>query len=47
VDGPEAHPEKWPTKKAQDAQRERLFDILRRMMGKILHERPEVCAEAV
>ncbi len=30
----------------QDAERERLFGILRRMMGKKLHEHPEVYAEA-
>ncbi|MGE0468174.1 MAG: DUF1156 domain-containing protein [Nitrospira sp.] len=42
VDDPEAHPEKWPTEEAQNTERERLFDILRRMMGKKLHEAPEV-----
>jgi putative DNA methylase len=31
---------------AQDAERERLFGIIRRMMGKKLHEHPEVYAEA-
>lgn len=46
VDDPEAHPEKWPTEEAQNTERERLFDILRRMMGKKLHESPEVYAEA-
>ena len=46
VDDPEAHPEKWPTVEEQNAERERLFDILRRMMGKKLHEAPEVYAEA-
>lgn len=46
VDDPEAHPEKWPTEEQQNAERERLFDILRRMMGKKLHEAPEVYAEA-
>lgn len=46
VDDPEAHPEKWPTEEAQNKERERLFDILRRMMGKKLHESPEVYAEA-
>ena len=34
VDDPEAHPEKWPTEDEQNAERERLFDILRRMMAK-------------
>ena len=46
VDDPEAHPEKWPTEEEQNAERERLFGILRRMMGKKLHEAPEVYAEA-
>ncbi|CUS37813.1 DUF1156 domain-containing protein [Candidatus Nitrospira nitrificans] len=46
VDDPEAHPEKWPTEEAQKTERERLFDILRRMMGKKLHEAPEVYAGA-
>ena len=46
VDDPEAHPEKWPTEEEQSAERGRLFDILRRMMGKKLHEAPEVYAEA-
>ncbi len=46
VDDPEAHPEKWPTEEAQNKERERLFDILRNMMGKKLHESPEVYAEA-
>jgi putative DNA methylase len=46
VDDPEAHPEKWPTEDAQNEERERLFEILRRMMGKKLHEAPEVYAEA-
>ena len=46
VDDPEAHPEKWPTEEAQSTERERLFDILRRMMGRKLHEAPKVYAEA-
>ncbi len=46
VDDPSAHPEKWPTEEAQEDERERLFDIIRRMMGKKLHEHPEVYAEA-
>jgi len=46
VEDPSAHPEKWPTDEAQDAERERLFDIIRRMMRKKLHEHPEVYAEA-
>lgn len=47
VDDPSAHPGKWPTDQAQDAERERLFDLIRRMMGKKLHEHPEVYAEAL
>jgi len=46
VDDPEAHPEKWPTEEEQNTERERLFGILRRMMGKKLHESPEVYVEA-
>lgn len=46
VDDPSAHPEKWPTEGAQNEERERLFDILRQMMGKKLHERPEIYAKA-
>jgi putative DNA methylase len=45
VDDPEAHPEKWPTEETQNAERERLFDIIRRMMRKKLHESPEVYSE--
>lgn len=46
VDDPETHPEKWPTEEARNAERERLFDIIRRMMGKKLHDHPEVYVEA-
>lgn len=46
VDDPSEHPEKWPTEASQNAERERLFGIIRRMMGKKLHEQPEVYAEA-
>jgi putative DNA methylase len=46
VDDPSEHPEKWPSEAAQNAERERLFDVVRRMMGKRLHEHPEVYAEA-
>ncbi len=46
VDDPSAHPETWPTEEAQNAERERLFGILRRMMGKRLHEHAEIYAEA-
>ncbi|NLG83534.1 MAG: DUF1156 domain-containing protein [Firmicutes bacterium] len=46
VDDPSAHPEKFPTEEAQEKERERLFDIIRRMMQKQLHKHPEVYAEA-
>jgi putative DNA methylase len=46
VDDPEGHPEKWPTEEAQNRERERLFDIVRSMMGKKLHGHPEIYAEA-
>lgn len=46
VDDPEAHPEKWRTEEAQNAERERLFEIIRKMMGNRMHEHPEVYAEA-
>lgn len=46
VDDPSAHPEKWPTEEAQNAERERLFNIIRAMLGKRLHEQPDVYAKA-
>jgi len=46
VDDPSEDTEKWPTEDAQNAERERLFGIIRRMMEKKLHEAPEVYAEA-
>jgi putative DNA methylase len=46
VDDPEAHPEKYPTEEVQNAERERLFGILRQLMEKRLHEAPEVYAKA-
>ena len=46
VDDPSSNPERFPTEEAQNAERERLFDILRRMMQKKLHEHPEIYAEA-
>src|SRR5437016_4508257 len=46
VDDPEGDPEKWPNEESQNAERERLFGIIRRMMGKRLHEHAEVYAEA-
>jgi len=46
VDDPSSHPEKFPTEEAQNTERERLFDIVRELMQKKLHERPEVYAKA-
>jgi len=46
VDDPSAHPEKFPTEEAQTAERERLFDLLRQLMQKKMHEHPEVYAAA-
>lgn len=46
VDDPSEHPDQWPTEEAQAIERERLFDIVRRMMEKKLHEHPEVYQEA-
>lgn len=46
VDDPGEHPEKWSTEEAQNKERERLFDIIRRMMKKKLHQHPEVYDEA-
>jgi putative DNA methylase len=47
VDDPASHPEKWPNEEEQNRERERLFDILRRMMQKKLHQHPEVYEEAL
>ena len=46
VDDPSEHPEKFKTESAQDTERERLFGIVREMMAKKLHTRPEVYAKA-
>jgi putative DNA methylase len=46
VDDPSCHPETWPSEEAQNAERERLFELIRRMMGKKLHEHPEIYADA-
>jgi putative DNA methylase len=46
VDDPSEHPEMFPTEETQNAERDRLFGIIRRMMQKKLHEHPEVYAEA-
>jgi putative DNA methylase len=46
VDDPESHPDKWVTEEAQEAERERLFGILRALMAKKLHEAPALYAAA-
>jgi len=46
VDDPSSHQEKFATEEAQNAERERLFDIVRELMQKKLHERPDVYAKA-
>ncbi|MCK9230425.1 MAG: DUF1156 domain-containing protein [Syntrophales bacterium] len=46
VDDPSSHPDKFPSEEAQNTERERLFDIVRELMQKKLHERPEVYAKA-
>ncbi len=46
VDDPSSHPDRFPTEEAQIAERERLFDIVRELMQKRLHEQPEVYAKA-
>lgn len=46
VDDPSAHPEKFPTEETQNAERERLFDLLRQLMQKKMHEHPEIYARA-
>lgn len=46
VDDPSSHPDKFPTEEAQSAERERLFGIVRDLMQKKLHEKPEVYARA-
>lgn len=46
VDDPSSHPEKFPSEEAQNAERERLLDILRALMQKKMHERPDVYAKA-
>ncbi len=46
VDDPSTRPEEFPTEEAQARERERLFQILRRMMRPKPHQHPEVYAEA-
>jgi putative DNA methylase len=46
VDDPSEHPERFPTEEAQNAERERLFGIVRSLMTKKMHEQPKVYAAA-
>lgn len=46
VDDPSSHPDKFPTEEAQAVERERLFGIVRDLMQKKLHEKPEIYAKA-
>lgn len=46
VDDPSSNPDKFPTEEAQNIERERLFDIVRELMQKRLHDKPEVYAKA-
>lgn len=46
VDDPSAHPEKFPTEEAQQRERERLFEIIRRLLQKRLHQHGEIYALA-
>src|SRR6478609_4884833 len=46
VDDPESRPDLWPSEEMQAAERERLFGIVRRLMMKRMHQRPEVYEEA-
>lgn len=42
VDDPVCHPDKWSTEAEQDAERERLFGIVRHLLQKKPHEHPEI-----
>ena len=46
VDDPSSNPEKFTTEEAQNTERERLFDILRQLMQKKMHEHPDIYANA-
>jgi putative DNA methylase len=46
VDDPSEHPERFPTEEEQNTERNRLFDIIRSLMAKKLHDQPKVYAEA-
>src|SRR5205809_1924129 len=41
VDDPSEHPERFATESLQNVERQRLFDIVRKLMGKKMHEHPE------
>lgn len=46
VDDPSAHPDKFPTEEAQVAERERLFEIIRKLCQKKMHTRQDVFEDA-
>lgn len=46
VDDPSSHPDKFPTEEDQVAERERLFDIIRKLCQKKIHTKQEVFIEA-
>lgn len=46
VNDPSGDLEKWPTEEAQNKERERLFEIVRSMMSKKLHDHPEIYEQA-
>jgi putative DNA methylase len=46
VDDPSSNPSRYPTEEKQNAERERLLDIVRNLMQKKMHEHPAVYAKA-
>jgi putative DNA methylase len=46
VDDPSANPDKFPTEESQVAERERLFEIIRKLCQKKIHTKQEVFEEA-
>jgi putative DNA methylase len=46
VDDPSSHPERFPTQEMQDNERQRLFDIIRRLSQKKIHTNQEVFKDA-
>lgn len=46
VDDPSSNPDKFPTEEAQEAERERLFEIIRKLCQKKVHEKQDVFEEA-